>query len=81
MSGGLVAEGRNQTENVKAVLADVMSHGNDGAIIPDQIEANFVKATAAAGLLFTKTEVEAFNEVARECGQPEWNVAMQTHTV
>jgi LDH2 family malate/lactate/ureidoglycolate dehydrogenase len=83
MSGGLFAKGRNQTENVKAVLADVLGHGNEGAIIPGQIEATFAKHTAAAGgLLFTKAEVDAFNEVARECGQPEWNAAtLKTVTV
>ena len=60
-----------------------MGHGNDGAIIPGQIEANFAKSTAqAGGLLFTKAEVEAFNEIARECHQPEWNLAsLKTATV
>jgi L-2-hydroxycarboxylate dehydrogenase (NAD+) len=83
LSGGLFAKGRTQTENVRAVLADVLGHGNDGAIIPGQIEATFAKHTAAAGgLLFSQAEVEAFNEVARECGQPEWNVAaLKTVTV
>ena len=83
LCSGLFAKGRNQTENVKAVLADVLGHGNDGAIIPGQIEANFAKQTAAAGgLLFTQAEVEAFNEVAREAAQPEWNLAtLKTHTV
>jgi Malate/L-lactate dehydrogenases len=83
LNAGLFAKGRNQTENIKAVLADVLGHGNDGAIIPGQIEANFAKATAAAGgLLFTKAEVEAFNEVARECGQPEWDISsLKTYTV
>ena len=76
LSSGLFAQGRTQSANVKAVLADVLGHGNDGAIIPGQIEATFAKHTAAAGgLLFSQAEVEAFNEVARECHQPEWNVA------
>jgi L-2-hydroxycarboxylate dehydrogenase (NAD+) len=76
LGSGLFAKGRNQNENVKAVLADVLGHGNTGAIIPGQFEADFAKHTAAAGgLLFTKAEVEAFNEVARECAQPEWNLS------
>ncbi|TAG29052.1 MAG: lactate dehydrogenase, partial [Verrucomicrobia bacterium] len=33
------------------------------------------RSAAAGGLLFTRAEVTAFNELARECGQPEWNVA------
>ena len=83
LGSGLFAKGRDQQANIKAVLADVMGHGNDGAIIPGQIEANFAKQTAlAGGLLFTKAEVEAFNEIAREAGQPEWNLAaLKTHTV
>jgi LDH2 family malate/lactate/ureidoglycolate dehydrogenase len=83
LGSGLFAKGRSQSENIKAVLADVLGHGNDGAIIPGHIEATFAKHSAAAGgLLFTKAEVEAFNEIARECGQPEWSPAsLGTHSV
>ncbi|MDR2111692.1 MAG: lactate dehydrogenase, partial [Candidatus Accumulibacter sp.] len=42
-------------------------------ILPGQIEAEFAKKTAAAGgLLFSKAEVEAFNELAAEAGQAIW---------
>jgi len=27
------------------------------------------------GLLFSKAEVEAFNEIARECGETSWELA------
>jgi hypothetical protein len=83
LGSGLFAKGRDQQANIKAVLADVMGHGNEGAIIPGQIEANFAKHTATAGgLLFTKAEVEAFNELARESGQPEWTLAsLKTYAV
>ncbi len=83
LGSGLFAKGRNQSENVKAVLSDVLGHGNTGAIIPGQFEADFAKHTAAAGgLLFTKAEIEAFNEIALECAQPAWDLsALKTVTV
>jgi hypothetical protein len=54
----------------------VLGHGNEKSMLPGQLEAGWAKHTAAAGgLLFSQAEVEAFNEVARECGQPEWSLA------
>jgi L-2-hydroxycarboxylate dehydrogenase (NAD+) len=76
ISGGAFAHGRTQAENVKAVLADVLGHGNEHCILPGQIEAKWAKHTAdAGGLLFSAAEVDAFNELARECGRPAWDVA------
>jgi L-2-hydroxycarboxylate dehydrogenase (NAD+) len=76
LSGGAFARGRSQQDNLRAVLADVLGHGNEGCILPGQIEAEFAKKTAAAGgLLFSKAEIEAFDELAAEAGQPLWNPA------
>ncbi len=76
ISGGAFAKGRSQQENVKAVIADVLGHGNESCMIPGQLEADWARHTAAAGgLLFSAAEIEAFNEVAAECGQPRWNSA------
>jgi L-2-hydroxycarboxylate dehydrogenase (NAD+) len=73
LSGGAFAMGRNQAQNVKAVIDDVLGHGNEKSMLPGQLEAEWAKRTAAAGgLLFSKAEVEAFNEIAREVGQAEW---------
>jgi L-2-hydroxycarboxylate dehydrogenase (NAD+) len=73
MSGGAFARGRNQAENVKAVIADILGHGNDKAMLPGQIEADWAKRSAAAGgLLFTGAEIDGFNELAAEAGQPPW---------
>ena len=45
-------------------------------MLPGQLEAGWAKHTAAAGgLLFSKAEVEAFNELATEAHQPLWDVA------
>lgn len=74
LSGGAFARGRTQAENVRAVLADILGHGNEGCLLPGQIEAEWAQKTAAAGgLLFTAAEIDAFNGVADECGEPCWN--------
>jgi LDH2 family malate/lactate/ureidoglycolate dehydrogenase len=83
ISGGAFAKGRNQKQNVKAVIDDVLGHGNEKAMLPGQLEAEFAQKTAAAGgLLFTKAEVEAFNELATEAKQPVWKLdSFKTVTV
>ncbi|MFO1450494.1 MAG: Ldh family oxidoreductase [Opitutaceae bacterium] len=76
MGAGAFAKGRSQAENVKAVIADVLGHGNERCMLPGQVEAEFARKTAAAGgLLFSAAEIQAFDELARECGQPGWSVA------
>jgi L-2-hydroxycarboxylate dehydrogenase (NAD+) len=74
INGGAFAKGRNQKQNVKAVIEDVLGHGNEKAMLPGQLEADWAKKTdAAGGLLFTKAEIDAFNELAAEANQPRWN--------
>ena len=61
--------GRSQKENVKAVLKDILGHGNEGAMLPGQIEANGAALSAKyGGLLFTAAEVKALEEIAKEAG-------------
>jgi L-2-hydroxycarboxylate dehydrogenase (NAD+) len=73
LSAGAFAKGRNQGQNVKAVLADILGHGNETVMLPGQPEAQWAKKTVAAGgLLFTEAEIEAFNELAVETGQKKW---------
>ncbi len=77
INGGAFARNRNQAANVAAVLADVLGHGNDACLLPGQIEASWAKRTATAGgLLFTRAEVDAFNEIAAEAAQPRWDPAL-----
>jgi len=79
MSGSAFAQGRNQTENVKAVIHDVLGHGNEKCMLPGQPEAQAAALTKKhGGLLFTKAEIEAFNEIADECGAKPWNLASLT---
>ena len=76
ISSGLFAKGRTQKENLKAVLDDVFAHGNETATLPGQIEAQAAAVSEKAnGLLFTTAEIDALNEIARECGQPALDAA------
>ena len=76
INGGAFAKGRNQQQNVKAVIADVLGHGNEKCMLPGQLEATWAAHTAkAGGLLFSAAEIEAFNELTRETGQPAWSAA------
>ena len=76
MSSGAFAKGRTQAENVKAVIADVLGHGNEGCMLPGQLEAEAAARSAKnGGLLFSEAEINAFNEIATECRQPQWALA------
>ncbi len=76
LSSNLFAAGRNQQENLKAVLADLFGHGNETCTLPGQPEAKAAAATTAAGgLLFSAAEIEEFNAIAAECGEQKWNQA------
>ena len=75
MAGGDFAFGRTQAENVKAVIDDLLGHGNEGCMLPGQLEADAAKRCAAAGgLLFSAAEVSAFNELAAEIGASAWSL-------
>jgi len=76
ISGGNFAHGRSQKENVKAVIEDILGHGNEKAMLPGQIEAEARKRSdAAGGILFTPAEVAEFNELATELGLPVWDIS------
>jgi len=69
ISGGGFACGRSQAANVKAVLADILGHGNEACMLPGQVEAEAAaRSDAAGGLLFSAAEIEALNTIAREAG-------------
>jgi LDH2 family malate/lactate/ureidoglycolate dehydrogenase len=69
VSGGAFAGGRTQAANVKAVLADILGHGNEACMLPGQLEAQAAaRSDAAGGLLFSTAEVEALDEIARDAG-------------
>jgi LDH2 family malate/lactate/ureidoglycolate dehydrogenase len=67
ISGDDFAAGRTQAQNVKAVLEDIIGHGNVGAMLPGRIEADSAALSARhGGLLFTKAEIDAFAAIADE---------------
>jgi LDH2 family malate/lactate/ureidoglycolate dehydrogenase len=75
ISSGAFAKGRNQSENIKAVIDDILGHGNEGCMLPGQVEAEAAKLTDLhGGLLFSEAEVESFNELAEECGRAPWKL-------
>ena len=74
MSGGAFAKGRSQSANVKAVLRDILGHGNERCLLPGQLEATWARRSEeAGGLLFSRAEIEALNAIAAECGQPAFD--------
>jgi L-2-hydroxycarboxylate dehydrogenase (NAD+) len=76
MSSGIFARGRTQGQNVKAVLDDVLGHGNEKCMLPGQLEATFAaRSEKAGGLLFSKAEVEEFNKVAAHIGHQPFAIA------
>ncbi|MCC5841731.1 MAG: Ldh family oxidoreductase [Opitutales bacterium] len=76
LSAGAFAAGRDRDANIKAVIGDILGHGNEKCLLPGQIEAAFAARTEKnGGLLFSTKEVEAFNEIAAECDQPLWEPA------
>jgi L-2-hydroxycarboxylate dehydrogenase (NAD+) len=76
ISGGNFACGRSQMQNLKAVLDDILGHGNENAMLPGQIEAAArARSDEAGGLFFTAAEVAEFNEIAAGLNMPAWDVA------
>lgn len=75
MNAGAFAKGRNQSANVKAVIDDILGHGNGSCLLPGQLEARWAeRVDQAGGLLFSEAEIDAFNEIAEECGQAKWSL-------
>jgi L-2-hydroxycarboxylate dehydrogenase (NAD+) len=72
--GNDFAKGRSQMENVKAVLHDILGHGNEKCLLPGQPEARAGELSKKhGGLLFTAAEIEEFSRLARETHQPPWH--------
>ncbi len=62
------AHNRTQNQNVKAVLSDILSNGNENCLLPGQLEAQGAALSAKhGGLLFTPAEVDAFKHIADGC--------------
>lgn len=69
ISGDDFAQQRSQSENVKAVIKDVLGHGNENCMLPGQPEAQAAALSQKHdGLLFTAAEIDAFAEIAQDAG-------------
>ena len=74
--GNNFAKGRSQMENVKAVLDDILGHGNEKCLLPGQPEARAGELSKKyGGLLFTAAEIEELSRLAREVNEPAWRPA------
>lgn len=72
LDSGLFAAGRDRGANMKAVLDDILGHGNRDTgrcIYPGEFEHRAaVASNEAGGLLFTEAEVAEFKALADEVG-------------
>lgn len=76
LSSGVFAKNRNQIENVKAVIENILSGGNEQCLLPGEIEARAAERSQKnGGLLFSKAEIEGFNTIAEECNLKPWNIS------
>eukprot|EP00038_Savillea_parva_P031460 m.86803 g.86803 ORF g.86803 m.86803 type:complete len:370 (-) comp9679_c1_seq1:186-1295(-) len=67
---GMFGKGRDQTDNIKTVLNDVLE-GNPGVILPGQLEHEAAQRTKRnEGLLFSAAELTALADVAAKVGYP-----------
>lgn len=69
ISAGSYGMGRDQDQNVKAVVDDILGHGNENCMLPGQPEGMAAaKTKKAGGLVFTKAELTELKKLADECG-------------
>jgi L-2-hydroxycarboxylate dehydrogenase (NAD+) len=74
LRGNNYAKGRSQIQNVKAVIEDVLGHGNEECLLPGEPEARWgALSSKHGGLLFNQAEIEELNHVRDEVGEPAWN--------
>jgi len=63
LGAGTFADTAAQTENVRAVIADILGHGNDSALLPGELEHRAGQLSARhGGLLFTEKEIDGLGE-------------------
>src|SRR5438067_292610 len=68
---GDFAKNRSQQENVKAVIRDILGHGNENCLLPGEPEARAAaESDRLGGLLFTAAEIDSFEAFAKEAGVP-----------
>jgi L-2-hydroxycarboxylate dehydrogenase (NAD+) len=69
ISSARFGDAASRDANVKAVIGDILAHGNDAAILPGQPEARAAAESArAGGLLFSRAEVTELAQVLAAAG-------------
>lgn len=73
ISANSYALNRNRSENIRAVLSDIIGHDNGDALLPGEVEAEHASVSAHyRGLLFTAAELDAFDQIAVQCNKAPW---------
>lgn len=76
MAAGSFGSRADQDANVKAVIEDILGHGNDKAIVPGWFEHQaYLKSVEVGGLLFSEAEIREFTEVFEEAGVSGFDAA------
>ncbi len=66
---GAFAAGRDRAANVKAVIEDVLGHGNDNCLLPGQIEHEAaLRSRKAGGLIFSEVEIDELARIGEQAG-------------
>ncbi|MGI6303951.1 MAG: Ldh family oxidoreductase [Verrucomicrobiota bacterium] len=69
MGAGAFSTRGDQAQNLKAVIGDILGHGNDRAILPGQIEHEGGQLSQRfGGLLFSDNEIHALAEELKHSG-------------
>ena len=69
ISGGSFANDRSQAENIKAVIDNILTEGNENSLLPGQLEAQAAeRSEKAGGLLFTDAELAELDAIAQSIG-------------
>ena len=62
---GEFAQRRDRQSNLKAVIEDILGHGNEGCLLPGEIEHRAAnESEKAGGLIFSEAEISEFEEIA-----------------
>jgi L-2-hydroxycarboxylate dehydrogenase (NAD+) len=78
ISGEDFAQRRTQAENVKEVIGEILSHGNEKCLLPGEPEAVAARLSQEqGGLIFTPIEIDNFEAIAKEAGAPFDRAAMK----
>lgn len=79
LAGDSYSSGRSMDENLRLVIENIIgAPGNENARIPGAKSARWRQQCATAGgLLLTRSEIDAFNQLAQEAGVPRLSAPLR----